>query len=217
MKVIPLLFVLWIPLCVAAGNDTESFTSEKDLSNLAKSIEVEVEAIKFLKPAIFNSINDNKKGDFEGYRGFVAATDCELVLVLNKSLKPRRQDLCIIPFEYLGGISRDEDQVQMKYRRQVIVVEFWDSFSKGANMNQHSEFFHHLRMSGVKVWEPSKNYDLVSYKKAFIGVPYTKPSIFSSPIPRSRTRLVSSYNHTFYHSPNQWDPDRWSRIGTPSN
>ena len=211
MKLLPVLLAFFIPLCLAAKDKSTAFPTEQDLVTLAKTIHVETENIQFLERAVFNSGVKFQTESFDGYRGFVAVTETAMYLILHKRLKARREDSCVIPFKGIEGISFNDHQVQMKCRRQVVIVEFDASISGEKEMPQHLKFAKLLLAKGVASWQPRRHFHMRGYKNSLFGVPFTKPPVFAPMFPSARRREVAASNGSYYIQVNQWDPNRWAR------
>lgn len=179
---------------------------------MATTLRVDVENIQFLERVIFNSVNAEKRNSFDGYRGYVAAMDDDLYMILHTRLKARRQDILVIPCDRVEGISYNNHQVQFKFNRQVLVVRFEELDSVKKAGERHPIFARLLLDGGVSNWHPPRFYDLQGYKKALLGVPSTKPSVFYSNTKSDRRRRqFAAYDYSFYNHANQWDPASWSR------
>jgi|GEM_PF-6875329 hypothetical protein len=166
MKSLPLLLSILFPFSLIAKSDSNAFPSKNDLLTLATTLRVDVENIQFLERVIFNSVNAEKRNSFDGYRGYVAAMDDELYMILHTRLKARRQDILVIPCDRVEGISYNNHQVQFKFNRQVLVVRFEELDSVKKAGERHPIFARLLLDGGVSNWHPPRFYDLQGYKKA---------------------------------------------------
>ena len=132
-------------------------------------------------------------------------------MILHKRLKARKQDVCVIPFKEIGGISINDHQVQIKSSRQVVVVEFEGFIPVEKVVARNREITKLLLAKGVASWEPSRYYNLDGYKKPFLGVPSSRPSIFFSYSASDRRRRNVEASDGHYRIPaSQWDPNRWA-------
>jgi hypothetical protein len=175
MKKLLLLLAFLIPFCLTAKDEAESFPTKQDTAILAESLFLESEEILFLGRGNFNSVTGVRFGKgrpFTGFTGYVAATNNNLYLILGSRLKPRRDDVLVVPFAEIYGVSHIDDQVQLKCEDFFVIAEFKGSISKA----QHTNLSQLLTNRGVASWNPEGFYNLTGTKSS--ALPHSRPSIF---------------------------------------
>ena len=173
-----IIVILFIPFCLAAKEKSESFPTEKDLASLAETLYLEPGDIQFIGRCNFNSVTGTRFGKgrpFAGYAGYVAATETNLYLILGNRLKTRKDDILVVPFGEINGVSYNDDQVQLKCGDFIIIIEFKGSASKAQNTNLAQL----LSQGGVDLWKPEGYYNLVDTKNSRMAPGYGRPSIFT--------------------------------------
>ncbi len=203
MKIIPLLIALLIPFGLFAEETSNSFPTDQDRSTLAKTLGVGSKEIQFLHRADFNSVFKRDGRSVSAFRGYVAATDLEIFLILNDRLDARRSDVWSMGIEHLRGVvSTDQQVVVNSHPMHAVVIEFEEK-AKGL----HADLKSFLVERGVRRdWEPPNSYTLREFKKPVIGVPYGKPSVFGFTRFARRSSDVASYRPTWDNHANSWDP-----------
>ena len=204
MKTLPLLLSLLFPLGLLAEEASDSFPTVQDRLTLAKTLGVESEEIQFLERAEFNSVWKRHDRTVKAFRGYVAATDSEIFLILNDRLDARQSDVWSMGIEYLRGVySTDQQMVVNTHRLQAVVIKFEER-----DKDLHEGLKHFLIGRGVRSdWEPPNTYTLREFKKPLIGVPYERPSIFASSGLAERSRKVASFQSNWYNHANSWKPE----------
>lgn len=204
MKALPLLLALVLPFGLFAEAVSDSFPTDQDRLTLAKTLRVESEKIQFLERADFNSVVKRFDRRVKAFRGYVAATESEMFLILNDRLDARKSDVWSIDIESLRGVFSTEYQVVVNtHRLQAVVIEFEE---KGKNL--HKGLMRFLVERGVDAtWEPPNTYTLRDFKKPLIGVPYGRPFVFDSNRFAERNRALASFKPTWYDHANAWKPE----------
>jgi hypothetical protein len=203
MNYIPLILALLIPFCLSAEDVSDSFPLEKDLAMLAATLGVEAKEIQFLERAEFNLVFKPDDRSVKAFRGYVAATDSEIFLILNDRLDARKSDVWSMGIEYVRGVvSTDHQVVVSTHPPNAVVIEF-----ENKAKDLHAGLMNFLIERGVrKDLEPPNAYTLRDFSKPVIGMPYGKPSIFAFSRYAQRGRDVASYETTWHNHANSWDP-----------
>lgn len=204
MRKLPLLLALMIPCGILAEDALDYLPTDQDRSILAKTLGVEADEIQFFERADFNSVFKRDARRVKAFRGYVAATDSEIFLILHDRLKARRSDVWSMRIEHLRGVvSTDRQVVVNTHPMHAVVIEFNEK-----REHLHAELMRFLIKRGVrKDWEPPNTYTLGEFKKPIVGVPYGRPSVFGFSRFAQRSRDVASFEPAWYNHANSWKPE----------
>ena len=204
MKHIALFLIVLSPNCLIAENQAQS---DNERINLAKFLGIESSEIRYLEKGIFNSVFKRQRRSFEGFSGYIAATDTELYLMVNRIDKLREIDICALPINAIDGVSFDEQQLQIKFSLQVVVIR----------LEENENFAGYLLAQGVPLWDSAKTYTMENKKNPLFGVSYERPPIFALKSSKQRERHFNRNNNMPQYRiiANEWDPARVNH--TPSN
>ncbi|MCB1120885.1 MAG: hypothetical protein KJT03_05010 [Verrucomicrobiae bacterium] len=199
MKSIPLIIALSLPGFLNAKTEPTTFLSPEQIAVAAERLYLQIEDLQFLGKGTFNSVRENHKRSFSGYRGFVAATKEDIYLILGTRLEAKHDDILVIPIAAVEGVSNSDHQIRFKCGDYVIVANFTDSNNGEDQAGRHQRFTQILLKNGVELWMPPKEYKMVGTRIPWVGVPYLKPPIFpitQIDIRRARNAEITSPVYT---------------------
>ena len=159
---LPLILLLVI---LTGCNTMTQLSVEQDASRTASKLGTKPNDIQFLSYADFSVVTEPQLKKVIGENGTLALTDSNLYLFVHNSKFFFSRDLLTVPYTDMKGIFQVNNQIQLKYRDLMMILEIRDPEVKSPDLDKQNSFYQMIRAQGIPEFEAVEIGEITRYRR----------------------------------------------------
>ena len=148
-----------------ACNTATQLTVDTDAVRSATKLGVKAEDIQFLTYTDFSAVTEPELKKIIGENGILALTDSQLCLFVRNSKFFFSKDRLTVPYSDMKGIFFQGDQIQLKYRDLMMILEIRDPKTRSADGFKQEELYQRILAQGIPEFDGFVINEITRYRR----------------------------------------------------